>query len=122
MTPDDPSSYLPPQETEKWKPVWCVDPESGNTHIDEILAAIKNKTSSGYLIHLAEGRAGNLRGDVDPFTRKEFIYFMDAVREGIRRGDFTAEDVRDAHIGLIHGCGIDPANEEDSRFLLGCGG
>ena len=79
--------------------------------------AISHKSQSGFLIHIAEGRAGLYSQPADAFSEMEFKTFMEEIEDGVREGRFTAGDVRNAHIGLIHGCGVDLSREEDRNFL-----
>ena len=117
ISSDDPQSYLPPMDTSAWGIKYVNDGGTQKPLIETILNNISHKSVNGFLIHLAEGRAGNLRNGVDAYSRLEFETFRNALTKGATDGDFTVQDVRDAHIDLIHGCSIDLDSEEDYRFI-----
>ncbi|MBQ8306524.1 MAG: amidohydrolase family protein [Blautia sp.] len=121
LSTEDPSTYLPPIDTSAWGIANAPDKVTGGEYLEELLQDLKDKKDRGYLIHLAEGRAGNLTGSGDDYSRREFEQFKETVRQGIEAGDFTAEDVRNAHIILIHACGIHLDNEDDRQFVKDCG-
>ena len=122
LSTDDPSTYLPPIDTEDWNIVYQTDFITGEEeYMSEILSDIENGTSPGYLIHLAEGRAGNFLEQPDSYTVKEFECFKKEILSGIEEGRYTAEDVKNAHINLIHACTCDLDNEETCRFVRDCG-
>jgi len=121
IDPAVPKSYLPPIDTSVWKETLQMSADEKNDHLSMILDSIKNKTSGGWLIHMAEGRAGKLIPGADPYSRLEFLRFREAILSGIKNGDFTTEDVRNAHIVLIHACGVDLTNREDYAFIRNCG-
>ena len=114
---DDPQTYLPPIDTSAWNVTEQVNDATGQTCLEEILNSIEEGTASGYLIHIAEGRAGVHLPAEDSFVSLEFSSFKEAIRNGVREGRFTAEDVRNAHIGLIHACAVDLGDEDDYRFI-----
>ena len=116
-----PESYLPPINTSEWKITHQLTDDGETDYLSLILDAIRNGTSSGWLIHLAEGRAGNLLPSTDPYSALEYAEFRNAIQSCIENGDFTAEDVRNAHIVLIHACGLDLDNREDYAFIRDCG-
>ena len=118
---EEPETYLPPIDTSGWDTVEQIDSVTERTCLEELLESIGNKTACGYLIHLAEGRSGVRGGHMDPFCELEFQTFKNAIESGIEAGDFTAEDVRNAHIGLIHACGADLRDEETCEFIRDCG-
>ena len=117
MAPEEPESYLPPIDTSGWKTTFAKNSATGQERLEELLEGIAGKTGSGWLIHLAEGRAGYLAAEGDAYSRLEFDTFREDIRSGAARGLFTAEDVRNAHIGLIHACAVDLLNEDDKAFL-----
>ena len=116
-----PESYLPPIDTSGWNITRQLSADGETDCLSLILDSIRNGTSNGWLIHLAEGRAGNLLPSTDPYSALEFAQFRDAIQSRINSGDFTAEDVRNAHIVLIHACGVDLDNREDYTFIRDCG-
>lgn len=117
ISADDPQSYLPPMDTSAWGIKYVNDRVTQQPLIEYILDSISQKTEDAYLIHLAEGRAGNLRNGTDAYSRLEFETLKNALTKGVENGDFTIQDVRDAHINLIHGCAIDLDSEEDYKFI-----
>lgn len=116
-----PETYQPPIDTSGWKEVKQLTADETTDVISTILESIKNGTSNGWLIHIGEGRAGNLSGDVDSYSRLEYELFKKAILTGIENGDFTANDVRNANVVLIHACGVDLDNKEDYEFIRDCG-
>ena len=117
ISADDPQSYLPPMDTSAWGITYVKDRVTEKPWLKYILDSISQKTEDAYLIHLAEGRAGNLRNGTDAYSRLEFETLKDALTKGVENGDFTVQEVRDAHINLIHGCAIDLDSEEDYTFI-----
>lgn len=117
ISADDPQSYLPPMDTSAWEIKYVNDRVTQQPLIEYILDSISQKTEDAYLIHLAEGRAGNLRNGTDAYSRLEFETLKNALTKGVENGDFTIQDVRDAHINLIHGCAIDLDSKEDYKFI-----
>jgi len=117
ISADDPQSYLPPMDTSAWGITYVNDRVTEKPWLEYILDSITQKTEDAYLIHMAEGRAGNLRNGTDAYSRLEFETLKDALTKGVENGDFTVQDVRDAHINLIHGCAIDLDSEEDYKFI-----
>ena len=123
MFADDPESYLP-QDTSTWgiNPLRIYGTDT--TYISKILDNIKNpemRTSRGYLIHLSEGRSETDAHTPDPYTELEFKTFMSDIKNELEEGTITKGNVRDAHINLIHGCGINLQDEEVLTFLKECG-
>lgn len=116
-----PDTYLPMIDTSGWKVIVQPGRDGEKDLLSVLLEEIRKGTSPGYLIHLAEGRAGNLSGKADAYSVLEYQKFKEVLLAGIERGDFTADDVRNAHITLIHGCGIDLKNSEDYGFIRDCG-
>lgn len=117
ISADDPQSYLPPMDTSEWGITYVNDRVTQKPWLEYILESISQKTEDAFLIHLAEGRAGNLRNGWDAYSRLEFETLKDALTKGVENGDFTVQEVRDAHINLIHGCAIDLDSEEDYKFI-----
>ena len=127
---DDTSTYLPHRDTSGWKIVRVsADARFGETIVkvtalDVLSEIIQGKSSEykGLLIHLAEGRAGNIAygeewDSVDSYTRREFLSFKNFILSSEKKGSFTKEEVRKAHINLIHGCGINLNIDEDREFI-----
>ena len=117
LTAEDPLTYLPPLDTSGWNTTLAKNKVSGRPWLEELLDGIGNKTEQGWLIHLAEGRAGYLATQTDAYSRLEFETFRRDITEGVAQGRLTAEDVRSAHIGLIHACAVNLTNPEDAAFL-----
>lgn len=117
LSVENPSGYLPPINTSSWNPVNAKRSGTEDEYLSEILESIGEKTNRGFLIHLAEGRAGNFKETVDAYSRKEFDAFCEVIEEGVRQGNFTVKDVRNAHFCLIHACAVDPGKSEDRDFL-----
>ena len=118
---EDPSTYLPPIDTKDWNLIFRTDSVTGEEYVSQILSDIENGTSPGYLIHIAEGRAGNFLEEADSYSVKEFDCLKEEILAGIREGRFTFEDVKNAHINLIHACTCDLSNEETYDFIRDCG-
>ncbi len=117
LTPDNPSTYLPPLDTSGWQPVHAPDKSTGGEYLGELLESLENKADSGFLIHMSEGRAGVILETADAYSRLEFEAFMRDIESGVNEGRFNGEDVRNAHIALIHACTVNPASETDRAFL-----
>ena len=117
LTTEDPATYLPPIDTSSWNTVRAEDYITGEDYVEEVLRAIENKTGGGFLIHVGEGRAGNIQETKDAYSRLELETFMKDIESGVLSGRYTAEDVRDAHIAVIHFDTIDPKRKEDRNFL-----
>ena len=117
LVTEDPSTYLPPIDTSSWNVFRDLDSQTGKERLGEVLDFTLDSRVGGYLIHMAEGRAGNLSDQPDAYSKLEFDTFVDAVETGIQNGDFTAEDIKNAHINLIHACTVDLANEAYYRFV-----
>lgn len=119
--PKEPETYMPHRETTNWGVDYAVNRDDLVKFISS-----KNKQWNGFLIHLAEGRAGNifwtknsdpLYNGADSYSRREFTEFKSFIRDGIKNGLFTKEDVMDTHINFIHGCGIDLDDKDDFLFI-----
>ena len=117
MTAEDPLTYLPPLDTTGWNTTLANNKVNGRPWLEELLDGIGSKTEQGWLIHLAEGRAGYLATETDAYSRLEFETFRQDITEGVAQGRFTAEDVRGAHIALIHACAVNLTNPDDAAFL-----
>ena len=116
-TSEDPSTYLPPMDTSSWRVAHATDYVTGEDWPEEVLTQIENGSRCGYLVHMAEGRAGNFLEAPDAFAHAEFDTFMEEIDAAVEAGRFTAEDVRNAHICLIHACTVDLADERVHEFL-----
>ena len=121
LSSEDPKSYLPPLDTSAWTTKHATKSSTGVDRVKELLEGIAEKTGSGWLIHLAEGRAGYLAPKTDAYSRLEFDTFKQDIASGVEEGLFTVEDIRNAHIGLIHACAVDLFDEDDHDFLAECG-
>lgn len=121
--------FHPPIDTSTWEIDEPADKQTGKKYFREYLDFLKNNSvdeirekSGGYLIHLAEGRAGNLRAGTNPgygidaYSKKEFKFLKDE----IRRIDHYADKVEASRLTLIHGCGIDLNNDDDIDFINQC--
>ena len=117
LSPEDPLTYLPPQDTSYWGITTVPDRNTQKPSIKVILDNIRNNTGDRYLIHLSEGRAGNIQNGADAYSRLEFDTLKKHITEGVDKGDFTIGNVRNAHINLIHGCAVDLDSEEDHKFI-----
>ncbi len=60
LSREDPSTYLPPLDTSKWEVKRAIGTKTGLECLQELFDGIAEKTGDGWLIHLAEGRAGYL--------------------------------------------------------------
>ena len=130
LSAEDVSSYMPHQVTD-WGIIQTEDSDSGEAYIDVIIDTIKNSSSKkqgGFLIHLSEGRAGNLCTEygtghlgVDVYTDLEFETFKAAIEDAIAAGTITSEEVKKANINLIHACGVNLENPNHYMFLKECG-
>lgn len=119
LTTEDPLTYLPPLDTSGWNTTLAKNKVSDRPWLEELLDGIGNKTKQGWLIHLAGGRADYLATQSDAYSRLEFETFRREITEGVAQNRFTAEDVRGAHIGLIHAeAGVDISRVRDSEDPL----
>lgn len=114
---EDPYTYLPPADTSFWNVIHALNSATGQDRLEELLEGIAEKTGQEYLINLAEGRAGYLALEKDAYSRLEFDTFKQDITAAADRGLFTPEDVKNAHIGLIHACAVDLADPDDAAFL-----
>jgi hypothetical protein len=75
----------------------------------------------GYIVHLGEGRAGNLCPDeqtADGYSRKEIKELINRLNELMKSDSSVTSDViKKLHINLIHACGFDIKDEESFKFL-----
>lgn len=121
---DAKKTYYPPLDTTTWELMEVVNKESGKAYFREYLDLLQKpvdeiqKTTGGFLLHLAEGRAGHLltRKGIDAYSRKEFEY----LKNHIKRIPDYAKKVTASRLTLIHGCGIDLTNPEDIAFINNC--
>lgn len=110
--PDVPDDLTPPVGTAAWIPDSTVQYHD----FAELLKEPSN-LYRGYLVHLAEGRCGNLLDDqgIDAYCKLEFEVFKEKVEE------ICVEDRKDnlkkLHFGIIHGCGIDLNDINNIQFL-----
>lgn len=115
--------YVPPiNDTSGWELTEAVCGEN-QTYFKEYLELlaksedeIRNETG-GYLVHLAEGRAGYLLQDKDGYSNKEFVYLMNHIMDSQR--DYASK-VKASRLTLIHGCGIDLNDKESVDFINQC--
>ena len=126
---EDESTYMPYQVTD-WGVIENVPKGSEHSYMDMLIDSMKSgsRTAGGYLIHLAEGRSGNDLGEpgyenpgVDLYSRREFNTFMKRIKDEITAGNITCNDVKNAHITLIHAGGLDLSDKEAYSFLKDCG-
>jgi len=122
--PDD-KKYIPPLDTSSWQIKEAVNSATQKTYFQEYLELLKKpveyikENSGGYLVHLAEGRAGNLLKEkgIDAYSKKEFEY----LKENIKKIPGYGEKVRASKLSIIHGCGIDLNTSDNIRFIFECG-
>ncbi len=80
------------------------------------------ENDTAYLVHVAEGRCGNLRPDgldMDAYTSKEFEQLKSDMEKLLAEsGNKLPENL---HLGIIHGCGIDLTRKEHYDFLKSSG-
>jgi hypothetical protein len=83
--------------------------------------AAGNVKDIGYIVHLGEGRCGNLCPDeqgVDGYSRKEVKEFIRRMKNLMKdEPTITSDVVKKLHINLIHACGFDIADSDDYKFL-----
>lgn len=102
---------------------WVVTEKKSSA--DLLIDALKkisegNTETNGYIVHLAEGRAGNLCPDsqtTDAYSKNEFRCFMDKINKIKSDNKITTENIKSLHINLIHGCAIDLNNKTEQNFL-----
>ncbi|WP_400207008.1 amidohydrolase family protein [Candidatus Methanomassiliicoccus intestinalis] len=121
--------FHPPLDTSTWDITEPKDQNKDESYFQEYLEFLKENSveeirskSGGYLVHLAEGRAGNLRAGtglgygIDSYSKNEF----QRLKDKIRKIDNYAEKVEASRLTLIHGCGIDLKDEADIDFINEC--
>lgn len=121
--------FHPPIDTSTWEITEPVDQNTKMSYFQEYLELLKNNSvdeirtkSGGYLVHLAEGRTGNLRAGtglgygIDAYSKKEFEHLKDEIRSI----DNYAEKVAASRLTFIHGCGIDLNDDDDIDFINNC--
>lgn len=121
---DKEKTYYPPLDTGDWELMEAVNKESGKTYFQEYLELLQKpvdviqQITGGYLVHLAEGRAGHLLKEkgMDAYSKKEFEY----LKNRIKRIPDYAKKVTASRLTLIHGCGIDLMNPENVAFINDC--
>lgn len=122
---DDNKRYVPPLNTTSWRLTEVVNKETGIPYFREYLALLNKpvseirKRTGGYLVHLAEGRAGNLLNKIgiDAYSKAEFTFLKSEI---VKIPDYAAK-VRASRLVLIHGCGIDLNDAENIKFINNCG-
>lgn len=121
--------FHPPIDTSTWDITEPKDQNKDKSYFQEYLEFLKENSveeirskSGGYLVHLAEGCAGNLRAGtglgygIDSYSKNEF----QRLKDKIRKIDNYAEKVEASRLTLIHGCGIDLKDEADIDFINEC--
>lgn len=121
--------FHPPIDTSTWEITEPVNKNTNESYFQEYLELLKNNSvdeirrkSGGYLVHLAEGRAGNLRAGaglgygIDSYSQKEF----ELLKDELRSIDNHAKKVAASRLTLIHGCGIDLNDKDDIDFINEC--
>ncbi len=129
VKPKENISFYLPIDTGNWQVTEIGETGAKRTYFQEYIDLLKNKSvgqiaseTGGYIVHLAEGRSGNLRlktgagKSVDAYSKKEFEYFRDKILEI----DNYREKVVVSRLTLIHGCGIDLDDEKNIRFINDC--
>ncbi len=104
-------------DTSDWK-VKSIDVNNLKEYLSSITRGEKNYL--GYIVHLAEGRAGVLKPDglgCDGYSAKEVPLLIDTLKGFIDSGDISSSSVKALHINLIHACGADLSKNETIRFL-----
>lgn len=122
--------YYPYQPTSTWN-LCNYMASNGNVPLMEYINFLKQnsiqvikKNTGGRIIHLAEGRAGNLlsgndekngRG-MDQYSKKEF----ENLKSLLKQIPDYAEKVAASRLSIIHGCGIDLKNKDNIKFINEC--
>jgi hypothetical protein len=127
FTPTDNTNVTPHYDTSKWTVGDAIDKVNKETiwkELSDKLIDISNNngTTKGYIVHLAEGRAGNLCPDkkgIDGYSEKEFSELKKRINDLIadKSNSVTNETIQKIHMNLIHGCGIDIKDESNYKFL-----
>lgn len=123
---------VPVEDTQKWKicgvptapnsRIPQPEPTDEGTYFRDYLELLKKDvnyiktTSGGYLVHLAEGRAGNLHGMMDGYSAKEFHTLMFYIKQIPN----YREKVEASKLTIIHGCGIKLDDKECIDFINEC--
>lgn len=116
--------YYPPMDTGNWKLTETINKETGQAYFREYLELLKkpaeeiSKITGGYIVHLAEGRAGSLlkREGIDKYSKLEFEY----LKQNIKKIPDYPQKVTASKLTLIHGCGIDLSDSDNIRFINEC--
>lgn len=106
-------AVTPHVSTEDWQV------QSNETYQD-FLSNLQNAPSNytAYLVHIAEGRCGNLNPDhliMDAYTSEEFEQLKSDIENNLK--GFPSGLPENLHFGIIHGCGVNLANKEHYDFL-----
>lgn len=113
--PDD--LYYPPLDTGSWTTVARDNYEKYIDLLKNNSADTIRRKTGGYQVHLAEGRAGDLKAQgMDLYSKKEFETLRDAIL-GIPG---YKEKVKASRLAIIHGCGIDLTKQENIDFINDC--
>lgn len=91
-----------------------------NTKYQDFLSKLQSapKNYNAYLVHVAEGRSGNLRPDnlnVDAYTAKEFEQLKTDMEKKMAKNKKGLPD--NFHFAIIHGCGINLSMKNHYDFL-----
>ncbi len=79
-----------------------------------------NKTNRGYIVHLAEGRAGVLKPNGrgrDSYSSKEVQTLISRLKDLVKNGKISKNSIKELHINLIHACGVDLNSKDTLQFL-----
>lgn len=127
--PDIEKYPYPPIDTSTWGIKEADNKATKGKYIQEYLKFLREnsveqirKKTGGYLVHLAEGRAGNLRAGqglgkgIDAYSKLEFKI----LKEGICGISGYKEKVAASRLTIIHGCGIDLSDDDDISFINDC--
>ena len=110
------TNVYPPQDTSNWQ-------VNENSAYKAFLAYLKGKPNDdskttppySYLVHIAEGRSGYLKQGVDGYSRHEFEKLKEDVNKIYKEGHKDA--LKNRRLGIIHGCGINLAADDDFGFV-----
>ena len=110
----EPDPYTAPRDppfrdTSAWKvKIATKGPYAGASFVGDFALSVSGARTRGTIVHLAEGRSGFLQTLLGPdaYSRAEFETFM---RYIITNYHGKVENVRQAHLVLIHGCGMNTA-------------
>lgn len=101
----------PPRDTSSWMVRTATKGLYDHaTFVNDFALSVSGTRTRGTIVHLAEGRSGFLQTLLGPdaYTRAEFETFVRYIRTNFP-GD-KVEMVRQAHLVLIHGCGMNTAS------------